>query len=257
MRILGADLRLDGGWMGIGYLGFSSIKSSNAGVLQDSIEVVHSQGGWQFTNNYLGDRGNGTVNNIGFQYTFSLAGFLLRPQAWWGQGADFTAQIFGIYTWITGTGDVSPTTYFAGITGPDGLGTKKLKMGTQLLYTPLPWVSLGARFDWVQPNMDNNTHSFLVLSPRLVFRTAFVTHEQVMIQYQYYDYGSWYTKATNGVAGPDNIQIQTLNGPVGEKLQLNGMAWPGLPFPYGQAGNLWNPTHPDKHTVTIAASMWW
>jgi hypothetical protein len=35
------------------------------------------------------------------------------------------------------------------------------------------------------------------------------------------------------------------------------MPWPGLPYPYGQAGNLWVPTQPDKHTVTIAASMWW
>ena len=241
MRILGADLRLDGGWMGIGYLGLSSIKASNAGVLQDSIEIVHSQGGWQFTNNYLGNKGNGTVNNFGFQYTFSLAAFMLRPQAWWGQGADFTVQLFGIYTWITGTGDVPATTYFAGITGPDGLGTKKLKIGTQLLYTPLPFVSLGVRVDSIQPNLDNSTHTFTVFSPRLVFRTEFVTHEQIMVQYQYYSYGSWYNVPNNGMAS----------------TTLPGMAWPGLPYPYGQAGNLWNPSRPDKHTVSIAASMWW
>ena len=238
MRILGADLRLDGGWMGIGYLGYSNIKASNALVLQDAIEVVHSQGGWQFTNNYLGNNGNGTVNNIGFQYTFSLAAFMLRPQAWWGQGTDLTVQLFGIYTWITGTGDVPPQQFFAGITGPDGLGTKKLKAGTQVLYTPLPFMSLGARFDSVQPNMDNNTHNFWVLSPRLIFRTEFVTHEMVTVQYQYYGYGDWYNHATNGVGSP-------------------AMPWPGLPYPYGQAGNLWNPLKPDKHTVTIAASMWW
>ena len=240
MRILGADLRLDGGWMGIGYLGFSTIKASNAGVLQDTIEVVHSQGGWQFTNNFLGDNGNGTVNNIGFQYTFSLAAFMLRPQAWWGQGADFTVQLFGIYTWITGLGDsaaVSPGAYFVGIVGPDGAGTKKLKTGTQLLYTPLPFMSAGVRLDWVQPNMDNSTHNFTVISPRLIFRTEFVTHEQITVQYQYYDYGSWYYKSSNGVG--------------------TGMPWPGLPYPYGQAGNLWNPVRPDKNTFTIAASMWW
>ena len=241
MRILGADLRLDGGWKGIGYLGFSTIKASNAGVLEDTVEVVHSQGGWQFTNNFLGDNGNGTVNNFGFQYTFSLAAFMLRPQAWWGQGADFTVQVFGIYTWITGTGAVPPTTYFAGITGPDGLGTKKLKLGTQLLYTPLPFMSAGLRVDSVQPNLDNSTHTFTVFSPRLVFRTEFVTHEQIMVQYQYYSYGSWYNHSNNGMAS----------------TALPGMAWPGMPYPYGQAGNLWNPVQPDKHTFTIAASMWW
>jgi hypothetical protein len=235
MRILGADLRLDGGWMGIGYLGFSSIKGSNAGVLQDSIEVIHSQGGWQFTNNYLGNRGNGTVNNIGFQYTFSLAAFMLRPQAWWGQGADFTVQIFGIYTWITGTEAATGTALFAGITGPDGLGSKKLKLGTQLLYTPLPFMSAGLRIDSVQPNLDNSTHTVNVFSPRLIFRTEFVTHEQITLQYQYYNYGSWYNQSANA----------------------QGMPWPGLPYPYGQIGNLWMPLKPDKHTISIAASMWW
>ena len=243
MRILGADLRLDGGWMGIGYLGFSTIKASNALVLQDAIEVVHSQGGWQFTNNYLGDKGDGTVNNIGLQYTFSLAAFMVRPQAWWGQGTDLTLQLFGLYTWITGTGDVPGSTWFAGITGPDGLGTKKLKMGGQLLYTPLPIMSVGVRFDSVQPNLDNNTHNFWVVTPRLVFRTEFVTHEQITIQYQYYQCGSWYNKANNGIPSPDG--------------KLPGMQWPGLPFPYGQAGNAFVPVHLDKHTVSIAASMWW
>jgi hypothetical protein len=242
MRIIGLDLKLDGGWMGDGYIGFSSIKSKNAHVLQDTVEVLHSQGGWQFCNNYLGDKGNGTVNNLGFQYTFSLAAFMMRPQAWWGQGADLTVQVFGIYTWITGTGDVPGDTWFAGITGSDGLGAKKLKVGTTVLYTPLPWISGGLRVDSVQPNLDNSTHTFTVFSPRIILRTEFVTHEMITFQYQYYNYGSWYNKDHNGIPGG---QITT------------GMARPGLPYPYGQAGNLWNSGQADKHTFTIAASMWW
>jgi hypothetical protein len=107
-------------------------------------------------------------------------------------------------------------------------GTSKLKAGAQVLYTPLPVVSVGARFDEVQPNMDDSTHSFWVITPKLIFRTEFVTHEQVTVQYQYYGYGSWYDNPTTT-----------------------------LPYPYGQAGNLWVPLKPDKHTFTIAASMWW
>jgi hypothetical protein len=243
MRILGVDLKFDGGWMGDGYLGFSSIKGSNVGVLSDTVEVLHSQGGWQFTNNYLGRQGDGTVNSIGFQYTFSLAAFMLRPQAWWGQGTDLTVQVFGMYnmitdlspgnaTGITGTPDVKSSLGTA--KGVDGLGTKKLKVGGQVLYTPLPYLSVGSRYDYVQPNMNNSTHNFWVVSPRLVFRTQFVTHEQIIIQYQYYSYGSWYN------TDPMNA----------------------LPTPYGSnnlqsEGVLFFPTHPDKHTITIAASMWW
>jgi hypothetical protein len=231
MRVLGLDLRLDGGWMGDGYIGFSSIKSFNAGVLSDAIEVIHSQGGWQFTNNYLGRHGDGTVNSIGFQYTFSLAAFLLRPQTWWGQGRDLTVQVFGMYNTITGLSSDSTD-----IKGTDGFGTRKLKLGGQTLYTPLPYLSFGARFDYLKPNMDNSTHNFWVVSPRLIFRTEFVTHEQIIIQYQYYSYGSWYT--TRGF-GTSFVNPAT------------------LPSPYGGTGPLFYPTQPDKHTITIAASMWW
>ena len=239
MQVLGVDLRFDGGWMGDGYVGFSSIKGQNVGVLSDTMEVLHSQGGWQFTNNYLGRQGDGTVNSIGFQYTFSLAAFMLRPQAWWGQGTDLTVQVFGMYNQIT---DLPPgqaigitgTPDAGGAKGIDGLGTKKFKCGTLVLYTPLPYLSVGSRFDWVQPNMDNSTHNFWVVSPRLLFRTQYVTNEQIIIQYQYYSYGSWYN------TDPMN----------------------SLPTPYGSnnlqsEGVLFFANHPDKHTVTIAASMWW
>ncbi|HJX64337.1 MAG TPA: hypothetical protein VJ860_10360 [Polyangia bacterium] len=227
MRILGVDLRLDGGWLGDGYLGFSSIKTANAGVLSDTIEVIHSQGGWQYQANYTGgtfSHGDSTVNSIGFQYTFSLAAFLLRPQEWWGQGPDFTVQVFGMYNRISG---LAATDELA--MAP--LGKNKLKLGTQLLYTPLTFMSGGVRFDSVQPNMDDRTRNFWVLSPRVIFHTRFVTREQVMIQYQYYSCGSWYFNSDRPSAS--------------------------LPFPYGQSGYLWVPLQPDRHTLAVAASMWW
>jgi hypothetical protein len=232
MRILGVDLRLDGRWLGDGYLGFSSIKTDNVGVLSDTIEVIHSQGGWQYQANYTGStpsHGDSTVNSVGFQYTFSLAAFLLRPQEWWGQGPDFTVQVFGMYNRISGLAATDELAMAL-------IGKSKLKLGTQLLYTPLTFMSGGVRFDSVQPNMDDRTHDFWVLSPRVIFHTAFVTREQVTIQYQYYSYGSWYF----------NSPTSPTNGPTAS-----------LPFPYGQSGNLWVPAQPDKHTFTIAASMWW
>jgi hypothetical protein len=215
--------------MGLGYLGYSHDRAVNVGVLEDSIETMHSQGGWQYAANFTGKvMGNGTLDSIGLQYTFSLAAFLLRPQAFWGQGTDLTIQIFGMYNHISGLG--SADDYLMKQQGKD-----KLKMGTQWLYTPFAVMSAGIRYDWVQPNMDDSTRSFMVFSPRLIFRTAFVTHEQIQIQYQYYMYGDWYTN-------PNNTQDPTKSG---------------LPYPYGQQGNLWKPLQPDKHTFTIAASMWW
>jgi len=223
MTILGADLRLDGGWMGDGYLGYSHIRAINVGVLADTVEVLHSEGGWQYAANYTGKTvADGTLDSLGFQYTFSLAAFLTRPQLWWGEGADFTIQIFGMLNMISGLNALDEAAM-------KDQGKRKLKWGTQWLYSPLPFLSGGLRFDLVQPNLDDRTHSFWVLSPRLVFRTEFVTREQITVQYQYYSYGSWYT-----------------NTPVAS-----------LPNPYGQGGNLWTPLKPDKHTFTIAASVLW
>lgn len=216
MRVFGADLRLNGGWMGDGYIGFSSTKAVNAVALSDAIELLHSQGGWQFAANYLGGNGYGTVNSLLFQYSFSLAAFLLRPQAWWGDGADLTLTLFGMYNSIS-AGDQASEVFVA------ANGDSRLKFGGNVLYTPLPWFSVGGRVDIVQPNMDNAQRSFQVYSPRLVFRTAFVTHEQVVIQYSHYSYGR-------------SVE---------------------LPFPYGGAGAPYPLEKPDSGVFSLWAQMWW
>ena len=76
-----------------------------------------------------------------------------------------------------------------------------------MIYTPLQWLGLGGRVDVVQPDLDaayakpgvtgstvnnagGNQLNFTVVSPRLVFRTAFVTHEALTVMYQHYFLGS-------------------------------------------------------------------
>src|SRR5208283_408481 len=130
---------------------------------------------------------------------------------------------------------------FRGHHWPRRTGHEEAEAGNAVALHPAALHVSRSAVDSVQPNLDNSTHTFTVFSPRLVFRTEFVTHEQIMVQYQYYSYGSWYNHSNNGMAS----------------TALPGMAWPGMPYPYGQAGNLWNPVQPDKHTFTIAASMWW
>jgi hypothetical protein len=225
MRVIGADLRLAGGWMGDGYLGFSSAKGENLNYLGDTLELIHSQGGWQFTQNYLGGDGYGTVNTLALQYTFSVAAFLTRPQAWWGDGADLTIQVNAMYNTISG-GEVdgAGNRLDAVVNFRDANGRDKLKWGGQILYTPLPLLSFGLRADLVNPNMDDATQSFAVFAPRAIIRTRFVTHEQVLIQYAMYSY-----KANTR-----------------------------LPYPFDGPGAT-NPSmgKRDSGVFTIAASMWW
>ena len=53
------------------------------------------------------------------------------------------------------------------------MSTKKLKLGADVMYTPLPWLGVGGRFDHVEPDLDakigGSTLNFSVLSPRWSF----------------------------------------------------------------------------------------
>lgn len=212
IRVVGADVKLIGGYLGEAYLGYSNINAKNAIAVSDSIEVLHSQGGWQLANNYFGGDGTGSMNTILFQYRFSLAAFMLRPQQWWGDGSDVVATVFGMYNSISSESVPS-----------NGAGTKKFKTGADVMYTPLPYLGVGTRIDVVQPDLDNSKRSFAVISPRVVIKTNYVTHEQVSIQYSAY-----------------SNQEDT-----------------AVPFPYDKYGPFFNMNRRDKGMLTISASMWW
>jgi hypothetical protein len=38
----------------------------------------------------------------------------------------------------------------------------------------------------VQPNLDDNTYSFQVISPAIIFSSRFASNEQVILQYSHY-----------------------------------------------------------------------
>jgi len=83
----------------------------------------------------------------------------------------------------------------------------------------------------------------------MIFRTDFVTHEMIVLQYSYYMYGASYTDYTG--AG-------TVAGSPAERV---------MPWPYGQYGTLntsllsgtngTKGTPPDAHVISLWASMWW
>lgn len=183
IKTMGFDAKLLGGVLGDGYLGWSHLKAQNAIYLQDAIEVLHSFGGWQLHDNYFGTPGGtnpvtGSINTIMFQYSFSWAQLFWHPRPFWGQDSDLITTVFGMYNKVNAANNL--------------FDIDKLKFGGEVAYLPLPWFGIGGRYDAVQPNMDDSQQNFSVLSPRLYFRTNFVTHEQIMIQYSRYFYGDAY-----------------------------------------------------------------
>jgi hypothetical protein len=225
IAIYGADVKLLGGVLGDGYIGFSHLSATNALYLADAIEVLHSFGGWQLHDNYFGrpggtDQTTGTINSVEVQYSFSFGQLFHYPQAFWGDGPDLIGTVFGMYNKVNAP--MNPT-----------FSLSKLKFGTEWTYVPLPWLGLGGRYDVVEPNLDNSTESFSVISPRIIFRTAFVTHEQVMIQYSRYFYGSGYGAGDGPMPGfmsgsqyPYNSQLGAANLGVDKNAaQIAAIIW--------------------------------
>jgi hypothetical protein len=105
-----------------------------------------------------------------------------------------------------------------------------------VVYSFMPMMAAALRLDAVQPDMDNSQKSFYIISPRLIFRSEFVTHESIVLQYSYYQYGAAYTDPTKSAAV--------------------------MPWPYGAYGtyNIGSQglnMQPDKHVVMLYANMWW
>jgi hypothetical protein len=234
IQVMGGDVRLAGGWIDA-YAGCSYIIGHNVGTVADSIEVLHSQGGWQLGQNYFQSTtnlaaveaindGNGKILTVGGQATFSLAGFMMRPRPFWGQATDLNVTGFFMFNKITGT------------TAEDAKHNK-LKLGADVIYSWLPMLAVGVRGDLVQPNMSDSHQSFGILSPKLIFRSEFVTHEMITLQYSRYFYGAAYT---NSATSPFV-----------------------MPWPYGADGTYQtskfgpNGSSPDANVVTLSATMWW
>jgi hypothetical protein len=184
IMVYGLDVKQLHQWIGDGYLGFSILDARNAIYLGDAIEVIHSFGGWQLHDNYFGPPGgtdtvSGKIYSFLFQYSLSIGQLLWHPQAFWGQGPDLIITPFLMYN------HVAIDTAAVG-TNANYNNKNKLKFGVEATYMGLDWLGAGFRFDSVQPDLDDSTQNFSVFSPRLIFRTAFVTHEQIMLQYSHY-----------------------------------------------------------------------
>jgi hypothetical protein len=209
ISVVGGEARLTGGVVGDLYAGYSHVAAVNAGAVGPAIEVIHALGGGGhqtgngLIDNYLGtcancapaDVGTGSIDTVEIAYDYSF-GLLYRklkdPRAsFWGDGADVTLSLFGMYTTVSSKDTTAD-------------GVKKLKYGADVVYDPLPWIGFGARADVVQPTSKDSTESFWVVSPKVLIRTKFLTHEEITAQYSHYGYKSGVTpQPPNDTYPPD------------------------------------------------------
>ena len=126
------------------------------------------------------DQVTGTIDSVEVQYSFSFGQLFHYPQAFWGDGPDLIGTIFGMFNTVNAPDEHDVLAEQAEVR--DGVDVRAAALAGPR----------GRGTTWWSRTWTSRGESFSVISPRIIFRTAFVTHEQVMIQYSRYFYGSGY-----------------------------------------------------------------
>ena len=134
-------------------------------------------------------------------------------------------------------------------------GVQKLKFGADLEFAPISWFSVGFRADHLRPNNTIQEQNYSILSPRLVFRSDFASHEELSVLFHHYIYAQrvcrssqdlYCTQMANGPTFPDGFGAF---GGVTQPVSTRG----GPLDP--QAEGLYMP--PQENTLTVQATIWW
>jgi hypothetical protein len=308
LGVVGFDVRLDLNIGGYFYGGFSHVAANDAVTVAPAVEVLHSQGGGEFTlgvtDNYLDSMtemtgttgldgtwsclarqydaqgnpvlpagpqpngrplnrcsgGNGSINALLAQYEFSFANLMKNLESpgdrFWGEGQDLYLSLYGMLVFVS-----SEDQQLDNDIDPDGDITK-LKYGADLEFSALPWLAFALRADRVQPNSGIPEQSFAILSPRVTFRSTWVTHEQLSLQFSRYFYNQRTCDGVDGSGAPLTPADDLWNN--GEQYCVQPARAPVLPDGFGGAVENQDvntrgapTTRPDLNVISLTASMWW
>lgn len=222
--------------------------------------------------------GNGSINALHAQYEFSLTNFrqqISGGQRFWGAGFDAILKLYGLVayvdSWARDTPKAAKTGGTAGLLNETSLPTRykisKSKFGADLTVQALPWLSPGLRFDRVMPNSEIGQQSFSVLSPRIQFKSQWVTHERLTLGYSHYFYDQRVCEPQvpfNKAGSIGGTVPNTMDDPMAAYRCTQA---PPSPVPYDGFGATTakqdaqtrapNVTRPDENVFKIEATMWW
>lgn len=210
INLLGVDVSGQFQRFGHLYLALAYTSADDARTVSPVIRVLNAPGGPGLMTEYFGPNsgGNGTLTTLGGQYDVSIGEIARHPQPFSGYGPDLVVSAFSIFTQVG-----SDEAEF------DGVG--KLKYGTEVTYSAFSWLAFSGRYDRVIADLDDDTQTFAVISPRILFRTDCNSQDQVTLQYSRWMYGS----GVNVRAGYPEREDPSIR--------------------------------PDEHTLSLNVNMWW
>lgn len=268
LSVWGADLEWRGGAWGRLYAGYSRTQASYAFTVAPAIEVIHSLGGGEFSlgvvDQYLeaplnprDDRtmvqdchaadvwnvadcgkGNGVIDTLLAQYELSVRDLsdAFSAHSLFGQ-TDLKAKFYGMLNRVSSETRVVP----------EYRSYRKLKYGVDLEFDPLPGLGVGLRADRVEPQDHFPEQAFSVLSPRVSFRSQFLSRETLTLQYSRYFYA-------RRECASDRPLGCTQAPPSGTAPDGFGSA-PGVNQDATTRGAA--AARPDLSAIKLEASIWW
>ncbi len=214
MDVFGVDFRMINNHLGNGAIA-ASYADVRYGQLLSGMNYWGADSGDLLTKRVLGTRpkqvggqggGNGKILVVGAEYNFSWGKFLWYPDSFWGDGPDLINSVFATVASVKSD-------------DPTFDGRFIYKFGTEATYRMLPWFAASARFDRVAANSKDAGETFHVVSPKLIFRSNWNSHEQVVLSYTKWFLG----ERTHGEAPNDYFQPYELDD---QMFALNfGMWW--------------------------------
>ncbi len=211
--------------------------------------------------------GNGSINAIQGHYQFSLTNFrqqIAGGERFWGRGFDAVLKLYGFAAFVNSEArDTTKVSKNGGqlTEAPQGYKLVKSKFGVDLLVQALPWLSPALRFDRVLPNSHVPEQSFAVLSPRLEFKTQWVTHERVTLGYSHYFYDQRLCEprlvsdgSGGNVPNPDPLSQYRCTQPPPSAVPYDGFGTNTIDQDGKRATGV---TRPDENVFKVEATMWW
>jgi hypothetical protein len=209
VTIYGIDAGINHGTWGYLAGAASYTKAENA----FSVKGLWSYGG---DGQLLADRwfgsattGTGQLYAAGLNYTADIGKILSAPVPFGSNRPDLLLQAGFIIAYAT-TNPValSGTTDAQTVADYDTFNKRlRYKFGLDLLYNMLPWFGAGIRGDRVAPTSKDSEETFYVLSPRLVFKTNWVTHEEIRLIYGKWFYGPHTHPEASGLIPADQTRL--------------------------------------------------
>lgn len=166
LSVVGAEVHVDHPRWGSGFLGYSHTWADNLMPLNDGLQVIHGARGYDFKLQYFGNKlrnfdgsgaylpyDNGRVETILFQHKLYSTGLFRLPP----KSRGWVLSLYGMYSHSYSPARTGATVDFSskfGVTyGPNFPAFKddKLKYGVDVLHALFRTLSLGIRYDRVQP----------------------------------------------------------------------------------------------------------